>query len=823
MAECSIDELMQEARCFSCVPTRILEVLQLQLLCEISQTGPSGLFLAQAANLSDVDDEAAARENLGVGLTDSPVFTGATLSGMTPGSVLFAGTGGALSQDNASFFFDDTTDALKLGARGTGLVVPTLNRLEAIRDITGGAAASNNATIYVETKVSGVNTGAAITSEYPVVSMTGGTAAALTAFGPLIYLTGGTVASTYGANIINFNLGGTVSNQYGLAGNSYVNAGSTTNVFGLQFGVSVTGTATTAYGADITLTGAGTITNGYGLYVRTPFSGTVNTALYGIFNEIGRASAIGMVIKGAAVQTGDLLQFQNSAGTVLTKVLAGGNVLTVDGTAAAPAWAFTSEPGFGFYRGGASILDISNSVASVFRFNTASLSGLTLANDLPFGWSSTGAASGARDIILSRAAAGKLSLSTGSAMYFPDGTAAAPSLAFASDPNTGLFSILGDKLALVAAGATVALIDNFHSTGLWLSSISALQWTSGAIGTTNTTDLALWRDAANTLAQRNGVNAQAFRVYNTFTSTTNYERGYVRWVGNNFEIGTEAGSGGGTNRDLLLRVPTSSEKIYLGNVAGTFDLLGIGGTIGIVAKANLTFGTDNTYDIGASGATRPRSIFAGTAFIGPGTVPAAGTLRLQDGDSIVWYKSTGASSVGMRVSNGALDFAAGGQYPASYSFRVESAVVGWSISTAGDLLAITDNTTDIGSSGANRPRSIFAATYVSAPEFEATAAGQFYFAARSRISSPADSQILLRNAAANNFSMLLLGGTTSAFPAIKRSGTILQARLADDSAYGTYQGILQVSVNATAGVVVATHTVPITDAAGQVYRVPCLV
>ena len=37
-------------------------------------------------------------------------------------------------------------------------------------------------------------------------------------------------------------------------------------------------------------------------------------------------------------------------------------------------------------------------------------------------------------------------------------------------------------------------------------------------------DLFLFRDAANTLAQRNGANAQAFRLYGTYTDTSNYRR-----------------------------------------------------------------------------------------------------------------------------------------------------------------------------------------------------------------------------------------------------------------------------------------------------------
>jgi hypothetical protein len=44
-----------------------------------------------------------------------------------------------------------------------------------------------------------------------------------------------------------------------------------------------------------------------------------------------------------------------------------------------------------------------------------------------------------------------------------------------------------------------------------------------------TVDVLWFRDAAGTLAQRNAANAQTFRVYNTFTSATNFERGKSGW------------------------------------------------------------------------------------------------------------------------------------------------------------------------------------------------------------------------------------------------------------------------------------------------------
>jgi hypothetical protein len=54
---------------------------------------------------------------------------------------------------------------------------------------------------------------------------------------------------------------------------------------------------------------------------------------------------------------------------------------------------------------------------------------------------------------------------------------------------------------------------------------------------------------------------------------------------------------------------------------------------------------------------------------------------------------------------------------------------------------------------------------------------------RAVVSSPADGNILLTDAAGTDFGLLQLGGTTNAFPAIRRSATGLQLRLADNSAY----------------------------------------
>jgi hypothetical protein len=129
-------------------------------------------------------------------------------------------------------------------------------------------------------------------------------------------------------------------------------------------------------------------------------------------------------------------------------------------------------------------------------------------------------------------------------------------------------------------------------------------------------DLIIRRDAANTLAQRNGVNAQTFRLYNTYTDASNYERGFMRWNSNVLEIGSE-GAGTGANRIVSLNANGSSVFTYgLGVTPGAASSdanhcwLALRGGMGI-AKLNLTMrvftaSQDHYTDIGGNNATYPQ-------------------------------------------------------------------------------------------------------------------------------------------------------------------------------------------------------------------------
>lgn len=61
--------------------------------------------------------------------------------------------------------------------------------------------------------------------------------------------------------------------------------------------------------------------------------------------------------------------------------------------------------------------------------------------------------------------------------------------------------------------------------------------------------------------------------------------------------------------------------------------------------------------------------------------------------------------------------------------------------------------------------------------------GALGWSTKGNLQSPSDGVFVFYNSAFNDFSRLQLGGTTAAFPALKRSGTVLQHRTASDSAY----------------------------------------
>ena len=196
-----------------------------------------------------------------------------------------------------------------------------------------------------------------------------------------------------------------------------------------------------------------------------------------------------------------------------------------------------------------------------------------------------------------------------------DGTAAAPSYSFTSDTDTGSYLVSPNTLGFASAGALQAQVEN----GAFRLQAS----TFFAIGN----DVILARDAANTLALRNGTATQEMRV--------------------------------------------GPSGAYLSILKGTADA-----SIKTIGATSIAFGTssidrwfisssghwlspsDNTYDIGASGSNRPRTLYVGTSVVSPsiqsdGSPATAGFIRMKNGASI--YGRNAADSANLQM----LDVTAG--------------------------------------------------------------------------------------------------------------------------------------------------------------------
>lgn len=136
-------------------------------------------------------------------------------------------------------------------------------------------------------------------------------------------------------------------------------------------------------------------------------------------------------------------------------------------------------------------------------------------------------------------------------------------------------SVNGNVTLTSGAAWFSGYLNNFYASG------SAIIANQGAyIGfaaannqTSNGGDVTLYRDAANTLALRNGINPQTFNVYGTYTSGSVYERMFAKYDGTAlaFQVGTQ--HLGATARPLQLLTDNTARMTI-----GTTGNVGIGTT-----------------------------------------------------------------------------------------------------------------------------------------------------------------------------------------------------------------------------------------------------
>ena len=150
--------------------------------------------------------------------------------------------------------------------------------------------------------------------------------------------------------------------------------------------------------------------------------------------------------------------------------------------------------------------------------------------------------------------------------------------------NYGILGTVKDTLAISGSASTSVCS---------LTSITEFGWTSNSTFSSITPDIILARDAADTLAQRRSTNPQTFNIYNTYTDASNYERGFLKWTSDIFELGTEA-SGTGSTRSVKITSDTQfSANVGINGANTSAYTLTVNGSFGVLSNTDTVFSINN--------------------------------------------------------------------------------------------------------------------------------------------------------------------------------------------------------------------------------------
>lgn len=256
--------------------------------------------------------------------------------------------------------------------------------------------------------------------------------------------------------------------------------------------------------------------------------------------------------------------------------------------------------------------------------------------------------------------------------------------------------------------------------------------------------------------------AQTFTLANTFQAQTTIPTGSAASPSINF-TGTSSG---------IYNVGSGVFGISINGAAAysfgssTLEIASSGGALRFGSDASISRKGTANIQLGLVDAAAPVAQTLSVQSVVAGTTDTAGAAFTIKGSA-----GTGSGAGG--VIN--LSIApAGGSGTSQNAF-----VTPWRISSTGHLISPTDNTYDIGASAATRPRLIYTA---GGAVLNNIAIGSGASSSLIRITASSDGVLKITNDATTDVNRIQLGGTTSSFPAIKRSGTSVAIRLADDSA-----------------------------------------
>ena len=270
-------------------------------------------------------------------------------------------------------------------------------------------------------------------------------------------------------------------------------------------------------------TGTGTLTLSGAVSGFQSFAaiGNTNTTYYRIKSGIDSEVGIGTYSLSGATLSRDTVLYSSAGGTTKIDVATGATVSCVYPAERAVYLSETGTLGIG----GAAKTTAEVAITEVGLANSGSLAGSAL--DIAQTWNTTGnptaiklnvtnTASGTTSKLMDLQVGGVSSFSVDKSgiVYLKNGAAILSSIGQNGIQISGSNVILGSN-AVGAAGS--------------IGTVQALGFGSSAINLLFP-DTYLYRDAANTLAQRNSTNSQTSRIYNTYTDASNYERSALSFV-----------------------------------------------------------------------------------------------------------------------------------------------------------------------------------------------------------------------------------------------------------------------------------------------------
>lgn len=164
----------------------------------------------------------------------------------------------------------------------------------------------------------------------------------------------------------------------------------------------------------------------------------------------------------------------------------------------------------------------------------------------------------------------------------------------------------GSGATLLYGGNTNASFAAAGNIGIFTGSGQYWGWSSNVNPANAGADLTLYRDAANTLAQRNGTNAQRFNIDYSYTDGSNRQGGSFITGSTYFEIATNTVGTGADNLDLRLTPSGTGAVTSAANVSA----VGLQTTATVVASLP-------TCNAGAQGLRRHVTDASTTTFASP--------------------------------------------------------------------------------------------------------------------------------------------------------------------------------------------------------------